>query len=81
VLTVCDKAAGEACPAWPGQPMTAHWGVPDPAAVSGDEATRRRAFQDAAVVLKRRIELMLSLPMAALDRMALQRELREIGTR
>ena len=81
VLTVCDKAAGEACPAWPGQPMTAHWGVPDPAAVSGDEATRRRAFHDAAVVLKRRIELMLSLPMAALDRMALQRELREIGTR
>jgi arsenate reductase len=81
VLTVCDKAAGEACPVWPGQPMLAHWGVADPAAVVGDEAIRRRAFNEAAVVLKRRIELMLSLPVAWLDRMALQRELRDIGAR
>lgn len=81
VLTVCDKAAGEACPVWPGQPMLAHWGVADPAAVVGDEAARRRAFNEAAVVLKRRIELMLSLPVASLDRMALQRELRDIGAR
>jgi arsenate reductase len=81
VLTVCDKAAGEACPVWPGQPMLAHWGVADPAAAVGDEASRRRAFNEAAVVLKRRIELMLSLPVASLDRMALQRELRDIGAR
>jgi arsenate reductase len=80
VLTVCDRAAGETCPVWPGQPMLAHWGVADPAAAAGDEGARRRAFNDAAVVLKRRIELMLSLPVASLDRLALQRELREIGT-
>lgn len=81
VITVCDKAAGEACPVWPGQPMTAHWGLPDPAAVPDGDDRRRRAFRDAAVALKRRIELMLSLPMAALDRLSLQRELRDIGTR
>lgn len=81
VITVCDRAAGEVCPVWPGQPMTAHWGLPDPAAVEGDDATRERAFLDAFVTLKRRIELMLSLPMAALDRMSLQKSLRDIGGR
>jgi arsenate reductase (thioredoxin) len=67
------------CPVWPGQPMTAHWGQPDPAAVEGDTATRERAFLDALVTLKRRIELMLALPIASLDRLALQRGLRDIG--
>jgi arsenate reductase len=81
VITVCDNAAGEVCPVWPGQPMTAHWGVPDPAAVEGDDADKARAFLDAAVSLKRRIELMLALPMAALDKLGLQRELEDIGTR
>jgi protein-tyrosine-phosphatase len=80
VFTVCDKAAGEMCPVWPGMPMTAHWGVPDPAAVEGDRATRRREFDDTAIVLKRRIELMLSLPLARLDEMSLQHELKNIGT-
>jgi arsenate reductase (thioredoxin) len=81
VFTVCDKAAGEVCPLWPGQPMTAHWGVPDPSAVQGDDAQKLRAFEDAAITLKRRIELMLALPIASLDRMALQRELKDIGKR
>lgn len=81
VFTVCDKAAGEVCPVWPGQPMTAHWGVADPAAFDGTDAQRRKAFQDTALILKRRIELMLALPLASLDRMALQREVRAIGTR
>jgi arsenate reductase len=81
VLTVCDKAAGEACPTWPGQPMTAHWGVADPAEVTGDEAERAKAFRDAASVLRRRIELMLSLPLDALDTLSLQREIQGIGTR
>jgi arsenate reductase len=81
VLTVCDKAAGEVCPVWPGQPMTAHWGVPDPSAVQGDDAKRLRAFEDAAITLKRRIELMLALPLASLDSLSLQRELRDIGRR
>ena len=81
VFTVCDNAAGEVCPVWPGQPMTAHWGVPDPSAVTGDEAQRAKAFWDAATVLKRRIDLMLALPLAALDRLALQREVRDIGRR
>lgn len=80
VFTVCDQAAGEACPVWPGQPMTAHWGVPDPAAVDGSEEDKRRAFFDAYVALRRRIELFASLPIAALDKMALQRRVREIGT-
>ena len=79
VFTVCDNAAGEMCPVWPGQPMTAHWGVPDPAAVEGTDDTKARAFMDTAVTLKRRIELMLSLPIASLDRMAIHRELRQIG--
>ena len=79
VLTVCDNAAGGMCPVWPGQPMTAHWGVPDPAAVEGTDDAKARAFMDTAVTLRRRIELMLSLPIASLDRMAIQRELRQIG--
>ena len=79
VFTVCDQAAGEACPVWPGQPMTAHWGLPDPAAVEGTPAQQSKAFLDAAVTLKRRIELMLALPLATLDRMAIQREVRGIG--
>ena len=81
VFTVCDQAAGEVCPIWPGQPMTAHWGMPDPAAVQGSEDVRQRAFHDAAVTMKRRLELMLALPMHNLERLALQREIREIGQR
>ncbi|WP_425259540.1 arsenate reductase ArsC [Rubrivivax sp. RP6-9] len=81
VFTVCDNAAGEVCPVWPGQPMTAHWGVPDPSAAPGDETQRAQAFWDVATVLKRRIDLMLALPLAALDRLAIQREVREIGSR
>lgn len=81
VFTVCDQAAGELCPVWPGQPMTAHWGMPDPAAIEGSEAARARAFRDAAVTMKRRIELMLSLPLDRLDAMAIQKEIREIGER
>ena len=81
IFTVCDNAAGEVCPVWPGQPVTAHWGVPDPAAVEGNEAERRMAFRNAAIVLKRRIELFLSLPMQRLDAMSLQHELRSIGTK
>ena len=79
VFTVCDNAAGEMCPVWPGQPMTAHWGLPDPAAVEGSDEVKRKAFQDTVVGMKRRIELMLALPMASLDRMAIQREVRDIG--
>lgn len=81
VFTVCDKAAGEMCPIWPGQPMTAHWGVPDPAAVEGTDEDKSRAFRDTALVLKRRIELMLALPLQSLDRMAIQHEIKDIGTR
>jgi len=81
VFTVCDKAAGEVCPLWPGQPMTAHWGVADPAAFEGDDAQKAKVFWDTAVILKRRIELMLALPLASLDKMAIQREIRDIGTR
>lgn len=81
VFTVCDQAAGEVCPVWPGQPMTAHWGVPDPAAFEGTDEQKARVFWDTAVVLKRRIELMLALPLQSLDRMALQREVRDIGRR
>ena len=80
VFTVCDQAVGEVCPVWPGQPMTAHWGLPDPAAVEGDEAVQERAFLDTFITLKRRIQLMLSLPLASLDRMAIQREIRDIGS-
>ena len=81
VFTVCDKAAGEVCPVWPGQPMTAHWGVPDPAAFEGTDEQKTKVFWDTAVILKRRIELMLSLPLASLDTMSIQREIRHIGTR
>jgi arsenate reductase (thioredoxin) len=81
VFTVCDNAAGEVCPVWPGQPMTAHWGVADPAAFEGTEEQKAKVFWDTAVVLKRRIELMLALPMHSLDRMAIQREVKDIGTR
>jgi len=81
VFTVCDQAAAEPCPIWPGQPMTAHWGVPDPAAVRGSEEEKRRAFFDAFVALRRRIELFASLPIDSLDKLALQARAREIGTR
>ena len=79
VFTVCDNAAGEMCPVWPGQPMTAHWGVPDPAAFEGTDEEKARAFMSTAVTLKRRIELMLSLPIKNLDSMAIQREMKQIG--
>lgn len=79
IFTVCDNAAGEVCPVWPGRPMSAHWGVPDPAAVEGTEEQQRKAFTDAALTLRRRIELFLSLPLQRLDAMSLQRELRNIG--
>lgn len=81
IFTVCDQAAGEVCPYWPGQPMTAHWGLPDPAAVRGSESEIRAAFRDTAVALKRRIDLMLALPMEKLDAMAIKRELGDIGKR
>ncbi len=81
IFTVCDSAAGEVCPVWPGHPMTAHWGLPDPAAVSGTPEEVRLAFRDAAVTLKRRIDLMLALPLSTLDAMATQHELRGIGQR
>ena len=79
VITVCDSAR-ESCPVFPGQPTTAHWGVPDPAAVEGDAEEKRRAFRDAARVLNRRIELMLALPFDKLEALALQAALRSIGT-
>jgi arsenate reductase (thioredoxin) len=79
VITVCDRAAGEMCPVWPGRPMTAHWGVADPSAFEGSDAQKAQAFWDTAVILKRRVELMLALPMASLDRLALQNEVRDIG--
>lgn len=79
VFTVCDAAAGETCPLWPGQPMTAHWGIEDPAAVRGPEALERRAFEQATLRLKRRIELFLSLPLEAIDSLALQHRLDDIG--
>jgi len=79
VFTVCDNAANEVCPVWPGQPMTAHWGVPDPAAVVGDAAEIERAFRNAFFLLDRRIGLLLSLPLATLDRLALQKAVDDIG--
>jgi arsenate reductase (thioredoxin) len=81
VMTVCDRAAGETCPFWPGQPTTAHWGVPDPAAVVGSDEEKRKAFRETAVTLKRRIDLMLSLPMQSLDSIAIGREVKDIGRR
>jgi len=79
VFTVCDNAAKETCPYWPGQPMTAHWGVPDPAAVKGSPEEIARAFRDAFVALDRRIGLFLALPLEALDEISLQREIDAIG--
>ena len=81
VFTVCDQAAGEVCPVWPGNPVTAHWGVPDPAAVQGTQAEQRRAFRDAYVVLENRIKLFVALPVEKLDRMAIQRSVDDIGGR
>jgi protein-tyrosine-phosphatase len=79
VITVCDQAAGEACPHWPGQPMTAHWGVADPAAVTGTDDEKRRVFRDAFLILRRRIELFASLPFDKLSGLALKHRLTEIG--
>ena len=79
VFTVCDNAANEVCPVWPGQPITAHWGVPDPAAVQGTQQETNRAFSQTFSTLERRITLMLSLPLASLDSMALKTELDNIG--
>lgn len=80
VLTVCDNAAGEVCPVWPGQPMSAHWGVPDPAAVQGTEEEKQRAFSEAFITLNRRITIFLALPFDKLDKLSLQNELHRIGT-
>lgn len=79
VFTVCDQAAAEECPYWPGQPMTAHWGVPDPAAVEGSDEEKRKAFRDAFITLKRRIELFASLPLESLNRLTLQQHADRIG--
>ena len=79
VITVCDQVAGEQCPVWPGQPMVAHWGIPDPAAVQGSEEEQRRAFKDAFVMLSRRISLFASLSFDKLQGLALQERLDAIG--
>jgi len=79
VFTVCDNAAHEVCPIWPGQPVTAHWGLPDPAAVQGSDADKQQAFRDTFVALDRRIGLLTSLPIAGLDQLALARRVAEIG--
>jgi len=79
VFTVCDDAAGEVCPVWPGQPMTAHWGVPDPASVTGSDAEKAAAFADIYRILSTRISVFVSLPIASLDRLTLQRRLDAIG--
>jgi arsenate reductase (thioredoxin) len=79
VFTVCDNAANEICPVWPGQPMTAHWGVPDPAAVTGAPEEIEKAFHDAFMVLDRRISLFLCLPLASLDKLAIKKEIDRIG--
>lgn len=79
VFTVCDQAAGEACPYWPGQPVSAHWGMPDPAAVEGSDEERRKAFADTMMTLRRRIELFASLPLDKLDRLSLQNSVARIG--
>jgi arsenate reductase (thioredoxin) len=79
VFTVCDNAAGEVCPIWPGQPMTAHWGIPDPAAVIGTPEQVDKAFRDAFVHLDRRISLFLSLPLSSLDHLAIKKEIDRIG--
>jgi arsenate reductase len=79
VFTVCDQAAGEVCPVWPGNPVTAHWGVPDPAAIEGSEDRRRQAFREALRALESRIKLFVALPIDKLDRMAVQREVDAMG--
>jgi arsenate reductase len=79
IITVCDQAAGETCPVWPGQPVTAHWGVEDPAAVTGGDDAKRAAFLNAFSVLQRRINLLVNLNPKALDRMVTEQELRTIG--
>jgi len=79
VFTVCDNAAREMCPVWSGQPMTAHWGVPDPAAAMGTAEQIERAFRDAYLLLERRISLFLSLPLSSLDKLAIQKEINRIG--
>ena len=79
VFTVCDNAASEVCPVWPGQPMTAHWGIPDPAAIHGTPEEVERGFREAFFMLDRRISLFLSLPLTSLDKLALKRELDNIG--
>jgi protein-tyrosine-phosphatase len=81
VFTVCDSAAAEVCPVWPGHPITAHWGVPDPAAVAGTDEQKRRAFKDAFTALSRRIDLFLALPVEKLEQLALKKKLDEIGGR
>ena len=79
VFTVCDNAAKEVCPVWPGQPMTAHWGIPDPAAVEGPEEQIAHAFRDAFMVLDRRISLLLCLPLTSLNQLAIKKEIDQIG--
>ncbi len=79
VFTVCDNAAGEVCPVWPGQPMTAHWGVPEPGAVGSNPEQLERSFRDAFVMLDRRISLFLALPLASLDQLAIKKEIDRIG--
>jgi arsenate reductase len=79
VFTVCDQAAGEVCPVWPGQPVTAHWGIPDPAAVDGSEAERMLAFRDSFHALERRLKIFVSLPISQLDRIAVTRRVEAIG--
>ena len=80
IITVCDNAAGEICPVWPGKPMTAHWGVEDPAAATGNDAQKMLAFREAFRALEHRIRIFVSLPLASLDRLRIQRELDAIGT-
>jgi arsenate reductase len=79
VITVCDQAAGESCPIWPGQPMSAHWGMPDPAAVEGSDDVKAKAFLATLVTLRRRLELMLALPLSSLEQLAIRQAVREIG--
>ena len=81
VITVCDQAAGEECPIWPGQPMNAHWSFPDPAAFVGDDVEKRAVFFDVFRQIRTRIDLFLALPLASLDRLALKKKLDEIGKR
>lgn len=81
VFTVCDQAAAEPCPYWPGQPMTAHWGLPDPAAVQGSDEDKRKAFRDTLLALRRRIEVFTSLPLEKLDKLAIQKHIAEIGSK